>query len=59
MLKHYINIIDNTYIIEKDDVIIFSVELDNTLDQIVVRTPNEVYAGPVDLICFSADVAKK
>lgn len=51
MLRHYINYIDNTYYIEKDDTIVFSVKLDKE-DQIEIRTPQEVYAGPIELIGF-------
>lgn len=54
MLKHYIDIATNTYIIEKDEVIVFSVNLDNIQDRghIIIKTPNEVYAGPIELISF-------
>ena len=49
MLKHYINIIDNTYYIVKDDVIIFSIKLKD--DQIAVRNENGVFDGlPENLI---------
>lgn len=40
MLKHYINIFDNTYYIEKDGVILFSIELEN--DNIKISTPKQV-----------------
>ena len=54
MLKHYIDIATNTYIIERDEVIVFSINLDDTPDRdhIIIKTPNEVYAGPIELINF-------
>lgn len=57
MLKHYIDIATNTYIIEKDEVVVFSVNLDDAQDHdhIIIKTPNEVYAGPIELISFKED----
>lgn len=55
MIKHYIDLTTNSYIVEQDDKIIMSVDLDQTNDQVIIRTPNEVYAGPVDLIKFKED----
>lgn len=57
MLKHYIDIATNTYIIERDEVIVFSVNLDDVpgRDHIIVKTPNEVYAGPIELVSFKEE----
>ena len=54
MLKHYIDLATSTYIIETDDVVVFSVNLDSNSDRdhIVIKTPSEVYAGPIELISF-------
>ena len=53
-MEHYIDIATNTYIIERDGVIIFSVQLDEDPGRghIIIKTPKEVYAGPVELISF-------
>ena len=38
---------------------IFSVELtDEPNNQIVIKTPKEVYAGPIDFISFSENIQK-
>lgn len=55
MIKHYIDLITNSYIIEKDDKVVMSVDLDQTNDQVIIKTPKEVYAGPIDLIKFKED----
>lgn len=54
MIKHYVNLFDNIYYIEKDNVIMMSIELDKNTNQVIIRTPNSVYNGTVeDLEVFS------
>ena len=53
MIKHYIDIATNTYIIEKDDVIIFSIELDSNGEDVHVRGINNEYIGDIkDLFLY-------
>lgn len=47
MLRHYIDITDNTYIIENDGTIVFSINLTKD-DGILVRSPNDVYTGKIE-----------
>ena len=54
-ITHYISVNDNVYYIMIGDTIVFSIELDKVLNHVIIRTPNEVYAGPVDLIYFKED----
>ena len=51
-------IIDNMYFIyDKEGNVIFSVELTaEPNNQIVIKTPKEVYAGPIDFISFNEDI---
>lgn len=55
-ITHYISANDNVYYIMIGDTIVFSIELDKVLNHVIIRTPNEVYAGPVDLIYFKEDL---
>lgn len=48
MLKHYINLFDNTYYIEKDEVIVFSISLDKLKDQIEIRSIQNIFQGKVE-----------
>lgn len=50
-IKHYIDV-NGMYCVVVDDVLVMSVELDKELGHVVIKTPKEVYAGPVDLISF-------
>lgn len=61
MLKHYIDIATNTYIIERDEVVVFSINLDDVPERnhIIIKTPKEVYAGPIELIGFKEDTWQK
>ncbi len=53
MIKHYIDIATNTYIIEKDDVIIFSIELDSNGEDVHMRGINNEYIGDIkDLFLY-------
>jgi len=50
---------DNYYFITDDlGNEIFRVSLDESVggDQVVISTPNEVYAGPISLISFSSEL---
>ena len=38
---------------------ILSIELDKELEQAIIKTDKEVFAGPVDLIKFSGDTWQK
>ena len=51
-------IIDNMYFIyDKNGNVIFSVELTaEPNNQIVIKTPKEVYAGPIDFISFNENI---
>ena len=50
MIRHEIK--DDVYQISIDGKIVFTIHLDKQLDQVVINTGKEVYAGPVDLIAF-------
>jgi len=54
MIKHYIDILSNTYIIEKDEVIIFSIELGSNGEDVHIRGINNEYIGDIkDLfLCY-------
>lgn len=55
-MKHFIE--NNSYkIVDDNNIIILSIDLDVTLpnNQIVIKTNNEVYAGPVNFIKFKED----
>jgi len=53
MIKHYIDILTNTYIIEKDGVIIFSIELDPNGEDVHMRGINNEYIGDIkDLFLY-------
>jgi len=53
MIKHYIDILSNTYIIEKDGVIIFSIELDSNGEDVHIRGINNEYIGDIkDLFLY-------
>ena len=49
------------YVIYDDDNNeIFSIELtEEPNNQIIIKTPKEVYAGPIDFISFSENIFKK
>jgi hypothetical protein len=53
-------IIDNIYFIyDAEGNVIFQVELTaEPNNQIVIKTPKEVYAGPIDFISFSENIQK-
>ena len=43
------------YHIIQDEKTILSIEIDKELEQVIIKTDNEVYAGPINLIKFSGD----
>ena len=50
---------DRFVIYDDDNNEIFSVELtDLPNNQIIIKTPKEVYAGPIDFISFSENIQK-
>ena len=55
-MEHYIK--DNYYYIVDGDKELLKIELINDVDgnQIVLSTENEIFAGPVSLISFDANV---
>jgi hypothetical protein len=56
MIKHYIDIFTNTYIIEKDDVIVFSIELNKDGKDVHIRGIKNEYIGNIEdlyLLLFS------
>lgn len=46
MLKHYIDIFTNTYIIEEDGVILFSIELIGS-NRVHIRGANNIFEGDI------------
>ena len=52
-MKHFIK--DNIYyIVDENGIVLLSVELvKNNLEQIIIKTDKEVYAGPIKFLQFS------
>ena len=45
------------YICDADGIVIFSISLtDLPNNQIIIKTPKEVYAGPIDLVSFDYNI---
>ena len=53
MLKHYINVLDNIYYIEKDGVIIFSIELNKEHNEVEIRAINNTFNGSFEQLFLS------
>lgn len=58
IVRHEI-INDNYYIYDKDGRVVFQVELTSEPNnQIIIKTENEIYAGPIEFISFSENIQK-
>lgn len=57
-MKHYIK--DNIYYLEDNGCVVFSLRIDENFEnQVVITTPKEVYAGPVDCLSFWSDTPEE